>query len=423
MQPVRGAAPIYNLRHMFRIAAATSLVFVCSLNAAEAIPRSEFAERRAKLQKSLDGVMVLFGRDQGTDEVFREFQDTSFLYFTGIEEAGAVLLVSPKEEILFLPKRNDKLEKFTGPKLGPNDSDVKTRTGFSDVQPLERFESRLFKAAEDYYKIYAFNNHAATSKLKTLLPLRQLADAREPIGKLRMKKSPAEIAAIQHATDVTIQAQVAAWKKLQPGAYEYLAGAAFVGSLMEQGCERVAYAPIVGSGPNSTILHYNASTRRMDRGEVVVLDAAAECAGYTSDITRTVPVGGKFSARQREIYSVVLGAQNAAMAAAKPGVPMADLAKIAKKYMDDNGNYGKYFIHGLGHPVGLDVHDLGESRPLEAGDVVTIEPGIYIPEEGIGVRIEDVILITETGYKLMSAALPREIADVERAMAKDAVVR
>ena len=403
---------------MFRLAVTAFLVFVCSLSATEAIPKSEYAERRAKLQKSLDGVMVLFGRDLGTDEVFREFQDTSFLYFTGVEEAGAILLISPKEDVLFLPKRNERAEKFTGPKLGPGDADVKVRTGFSEVQPLERFETRLHKAAEEYYTVYAFPRKPSAAKLKSLLPLRELADAARPVGKLRMKKSPAEIAAIQHATDVTIQAQVAAWKKLQPGAYEYQAGAAFVGSLMEQGCERVAYAPIVGSGPNSTVLHYNSSTRRMDRGEVVVLDAAAECSGYTSDITRTVPVGGKFSARQKQIYEVVLGAQNAAMAAAKPGVSMGDMQKIAKKYMDDHGDLGKYFIHGLGHPVGLDVHDLGDFRPLESGDVVTIEPGIYIPEEGIGVRIEDVILITESGYKLMSAALPREVADVERAMAK-----
>jgi Xaa-Pro aminopeptidase len=408
---------------MRQFLAAATLVYVCSLSAAEAIPKTEYAERRAKLQKSLDGVMVLFGRDQGTDEVFREFQDTSFLYFTGVQEAGAVLLISPKEDVLFLPKRNERLEKFTGPKLGPADSDVKARTGFNDVQPLERFESRLQKAAEDYFTIYALLGHHTSAKLKTLMPLREVVDASRTIGKLRMKKSAAEIAAIQHATDVTVNAQMAAWQRLQPGSYEYQAGAAFVGSLMEQGCERVAYAPIVGSGPNSTVLHYNASTRRMDRGEVVVLDAAAECSGYTSDVTRTVPVGGKFSGRQKEIYSVVLGAQNAAMAAAKPGIAMTELNKIAKKYMDDNGGYGKYFIHGLGHPVGLDVHDLGDLRALEAGDVVTIEPGIYIPEEGIGVRIEDVILITENGNRLMSAALPREIADVERAMAKDAVVR
>ena len=408
---------------MYRFAAATLLVFVCSLSAADAIPRTEYAERRAKLQKSLDGAMVLFSRDQGTDEVFREFQDTSFLYFTGIEEAGAVLLITPKEDVLFLPKRNERLEKFTGPKLGPGDADVKTRTGFGEVQPLERLESRLLKAAADYYTIYALTHHPTTARLKSLLPMREIADASRPIGKLRMKKSAAEISAIQRATDVTIQAQMAAWRKLQPGSFEYQAGAAFVGSLMEQGCERVAYAPIVGSGPNSTVLHYNASTRRMDRGEVVVLDAAAECAGYTSDITRTIPVGGTFSKRQKEIYGVVLGAQNAAIAAAKPGIVMSELQRIAKKYMDDHGEYGKYFIHGLGHPVGLDVHDLGDVRPLEAGDVVTIEPGIYIPEEGIGVRIEDVILITENGNKIMSAALPREIADVERALAKDTVVR
>jgi Xaa-Pro aminopeptidase len=305
---------------------AACLVLVCSLNAADTISKSEYAERRAKLQKSLDGVMVLFGRDQGTDEVFREFQDTSFLYFTGLQEAGAVLLVSPKEQVLFLPKRNERLEKYTGPKLGPSDADVKARTGFDDVEPLERFESRLQKASADYYTVYAFTRHPTTVKLKALLPLREVADASRAVGKLRMKKSAAEIAAIQHATDVTINAQVAAWKRLQPGSFEYQAGAAFVGSLMEQGCERVAYAPIVGSGPNSTVLHYNASTRRMDRGEVVVLDAAAECQGYTSDITRTVPVGGKFSGRQKEIYSVVLGAQNAAMAAAKPGVSMTTAA-------------------------------------------------------------------------------------------------
>ena len=413
---------------MHRFAAAAALVLVClvfvsHLSATEAISKSEYAERRAKLQKTIDGVMVLFGREQGTDEVFREFQDTSFSYFTGLAEAGAILLVTPKEEVLFLPQRNERSEKYTGPKLGPSDPDAKSRTGFGDVQPLEHFEARLHKAADDYFPIYAFTHKPTAAKIKSLLPLREISDAARPVGKLRMKKSPAEIAAIQRATDVTIQAQLAAWKRLQPGAYEYQAGAAFVGSLMEQGCERVAYAPIVGSGPNSTILHYNASTRRMDRGEVVVLDAAAECAGYTSDITRTVPVGGKFSGRQKQIYEIVLGAQNAAMAAAKPGVSMSDLTKIARKYMDDHGDYGKYFIHGLGHPVGLDVHDLGDQRALENGDVVTIEPGIYIPEEGIGVRIEDVILITENGYKLMSAALPREIADVERAMVKDSVVR
>lgn len=396
---------------------------VCALVPAQSIPRAEYGERRAAMQKSLDGMLVLFSRTQGADEVFREFQEPSFWYFTGLEEAGAILLITPKEQVLFLPQRNERAEKYGGARIGPTDPDAKEKTGFTDIQPLERFESRLLKAAEDNLKVYAFTRQPTAAKIRSVLPLRELVDASGPVGKLRMKKSASEIAAVQRATDVSVQSQLAAWKRLQPGAYEYQAGAAFVATLMEQGCERVAYAPIVGSGPNSTILHYNASTRRMDRGEVVVLDAAASCGGYTSDITRTLPVGGKFSERQREVYKMVLGAQNAAFAIAKPGVTMAQMNAAARKYMDEHGGLTKYFIHGLGHPVGLDVHDMGDTRPLAPGDIVTVEPGIYIPEEGLGVRIEDVILITEDGYKLMSAALPRELADVERAMAQNPVVK
>jgi Xaa-Pro aminopeptidase len=190
----------------------------------------------------------------------------------------------------------------------------------------------------------------------------------------------------------------------------------------------VAYSPIVGSGPNSTILHYSANQRRMDRGEVVVMDAAAQCDDYASDITRTVPVGGKFTARQREIYQIVLGAQKAAISALKPGVRMAGpgdtLTKIARDYMNAHGRdqhgepLGKYFIHGLGHQVGLQVHDPGVDGPLEAGMVVTIEPGIYISEESIGVRIEDVVLVTENGARVLSAALPKEADEIEKAVAK-----
>jgi Xaa-Pro aminopeptidase len=196
---------------------------------------------------------------------------------------------------------------------------------------------------------------------------------------------------------------------------------------LEHGCE-VAYSPIVGSGPNGVVLHYSANQRRMDNGEVVVLDAAAECDSYASDITRTVPVGGKFSARQREIYLVVLGAQKAAIAALKPGVRLSGegdtLTKLAKDYMDAHGKdlhgegLGKYFVHGLGHQIGLQVHDPNLNGPLEAGMVVTIEPGIYIEEEGIGVRIEDVVLVTENGAKVLSAALPREPDEIEKAVAK-----
>ncbi len=202
-----------------------------------------------------------------------------------------------------------------------------------------------------------------------------------------------------------------------------------VETYQELGCERSAYAPIVGSGPNSTVLHYMSNRRRMDAGEVMVMDVGAECSDYASDVTRTVPANGKFTARQREIYEIVLGAQKAAMAAVKPGMKMRgegkSLQQIAYDYINSHGQdlhgepLGKYFTHGLGHHVGLDVHDASDSNaPLKAGMVITIEPGIYIPEENIGVRIEDTVLVTETGSKNLSGALPREADEVERLVAK-----
>jgi Xaa-Pro aminopeptidase len=162
----------------------------------------------------------------------------------------------------------------------------------------------------------------------------------------------------------------------------------------------------------------------MDAGEVLLMDVGAECGMYAADITRTVPVNGKFSARQREIYEIVLAAQRAAIAAVRPGMTLAktgekSLYKIAYDVIEAKG-YGKYFTHGLGHHIGLEVHDPGPPEtPLEAGMVITIEPGIYIPEESLGVRIEDMVLVTPTGGELLSKALPREPEAVEKAMRHD----
>jgi len=162
----------------------------------------------------------------------------------------------------------------------------------------------------------------------------------------------------------------------------------------------------------------------MDAGEVIVIDAAAKCGGYTSDITRTLPVNGKFTPRQREIYQIVYGAQQAVIDAIKPGLPFADLTRIAKEYIDKQGKdkqgkpLSKYLPHGVSHPVGLDVHDPTVlNGKLEPGMVITVEPGLYIPEENIGIRIEDVILVTEKGATIMSSALPRGADEVEKALA------
>ncbi len=383
-----------------------------------AIPQTEYAERRVKLQKDLDGAVVLFGWTEGPDEPYRTFQHSSFYYLTGFEEPGAILLVTAKSETLFLQPHNERRERYNGKRLAASDAGAMQQTGFREVLGVGKFESRLSKALEDAGPIYALLNDPSTPKLQALAPMREVKEASRLIAALRMTKSAAEISAIQYATDVSAKAHLAAWKRVQAGNYEYNAASVFTQALTDAGCERHSYEPIFGSGPNSVVLHYNANHRKMDQGEMIVIDAAASCGGYASDITRSMPVGGKFNERQRQVYEVVLGAQKAAIAALKPGVTMAELTAIAKKYMEEHGGYGKYFVHGIGHHVGLDVHDLSMPGPLQAGAVVTVEPGIYIPEENIGVRIEDVLLVTKDGSKLMSAQLPKEAAEIEKAMAR-----
>ena len=185
----------------------------------------------------------------------------------------------------------------------------------------------------------------------------------------------------------------------------------------QRGSRRTAYDSIVGSGPNSTILHYPRSERVMRDGELILMDMAVEYAHYATDITRTLPVNGRFTPEQRKIYDIVLRAQDAALALAKPGATFEDLDRAARKVIDDAG-YGDYFIHGLGHFVGLDVHDAGAyHEKLEPGMVLTLEPGIYIPEKSLGVRIEDEIVITETGARFLTGGLPRKADDIEQWMA------
>jgi len=411
-----------------RVLAAVLLVAPLWLPLQAKLPLDEFKGRRANLRNSLDGVLVLFGRVEGRDEVFRVTEEPNFYYLTGWNQPGARLLITPTHELLFLPHHNERAERFQGRRSSAEDADIHALTGFEEVRPIEKFEYELDQALSEYDKLYAPLGQSATEKLKALYPFREISDAVPLVTKLRVKKSAAELAAIQHATDVSVEAHRAAWKRMAPGLAEYQIAAVLWSTYIESGCEGVAYSPIVGSGPNSTILHYSTNQRRMDRGEVVVMDAAAQCDDYASDITRTVPVAGKFTPRQREIYQIVLGAQKAAIAALKPGARMAgpgeSLTKIARDYMDAHGKdkhgepLGKYFIHGLGHQVGLDVHDPGVDGPLEAGMVVTIEPGIYIPEESIGVRIEDTVLVTDHGAKVLSAALPKEADEIEKAVAK-----
>jgi len=403
-----------------------------SLMATGISPR-EYQERRTELRKSLDGVMVLFGAEDPDDLHTSFFQESNFLYLSGWREPGAVMLLTQQTEILFLPPRDLRTELYTGRKLDAADPDAPKQTGFERVMPKSALESAFLKVLGTAPRVYTLPEDASGRKLKSLAVLHGEADAAQAIARLRMVKSAAEIELIAKATDATVAAHLAGWKKTHPGVWEYEIAASMTNVYFERGCERNAYAPIVGSGPNSVILHYAANHRRLDSGEIVVADVGAECSDYATDVTRTVPAGGKFTARQRELYEVVLGAQKAAIAAIKPGMRLRGdvstsqqtLNQIAYDYINTHGHdlhgqpLGKYFVHGLGHYVGLDVHDPGDpTAPLTVGTVLTIEPGVYIPEENIGIRIEDIVVVTEAGCRVLSAALPREIGDIEKLVGK-----
>ena len=411
-----------------------------------------YAERRARLLKQVDAPVVLFGYTgkESNTEVARFEQEENFYYLTGHNEEGAALLLVPDQraggnypgphQVLFLPAHNAKAERWNGPRLSPTDADVRERTGFADVQPFDGLRAELGKLATISPRLYTMVAGATEAGyphrqiwnawVRAALPQAQLEGVEGRIGAMRQIKSAGEIAFLTRAIEVSVDAQLEAMKMMRPGIYEYQVAAKMRDAHRSEGCLDEAYAPIVGSGFFSTVLHYDAIDRKIGDGDVVVLDVACQQDGYAADITRTLPANGQFTPRQREIYEIVLAAQNAALAATKPGMTLArsgpnSLHKIAADYIDSHGkdrgghSLGQYFIHGLGHHLGLNVHDAGDhDRPLEPGMVITLEPGIYIPEENLGVRIEDDVLITEAGAKLLTARLPRTIAEIEALMEK-----
>ncbi len=413
------------MNHIRRAVAALALG---SLALTAQIPQREYRSRREAARQSLDGaVLVLFGRTAGEMEEHSPaaMQEPNFRYLTGWIRPGAILLLSPAREILFLPGHNPDREKYTGPQPAASDPDIRAVTGFEEVLPVGQFESQLAKALESSARLATLLREPYLTRLKSLAPLRELADAENKLGPLRAKKSAAEIALIERSTDVGVEAHRAAWRRIAPGLFEYQVAATTTSLMLERGCEGNAYSPIVASGPQATALHYSENARLMQAGELLLMDVGSECGGYATDITRTVPVSGAFTARQRELYEIVLGAQQAAIAAVKPGVTMAQLNQIARDYLDGHGRdlnggpLGRYLTHRISHGVGLEVHDYPlaySTDPLQAGMAITIEPGLYIPEEKTGIRIEDTLLVTGDGSRNLSAALPREPGEIERAM-------
>lgn len=406
------------------------LILFALVAAAQTVTLQEFAQRREQLRANLpDSVIVLWAYAPGPEMHDRNgfFQEANFFYLSGWNQPHAAMLLCSscpqgEREIIFLPKRNARREIYDGPMVAPGDTGDKARTGFALVLPDEQLEQRILKAMGHATQIYTlFDGHEAA--LSKLAPLRTVKDVRASITALRVKKSDAELSILQKAIDASIAAHFESWKATRPGLHEYEVSARMQQAYFALGCERNAYAPIVGSGPNSVILHYNQNKRKMDSGDVLLMDVGGEYSMYAADITRTIPVNGKWTPRQRQIYDLVLGAQNAVIAAAKPGVMLKDLTQVARDWFNNQGKgpedkpWGDYLLHGVSHHIGLDVHDpYDPTLPLAEGNVITVEPGLYLAAEKIGIRIEDMIVITKDGARVLTSALPKDAAAIERGM-------
>jgi Xaa-Pro aminopeptidase len=445
-----------------RVSAVACFLFA-ALSVAPALEKQSAADyhaRRIALANELNGgVAILFAAEEPVLDFDPYRQDSDFYYLTGWNEPGAALLiVGPADatehqgqparareykEILFLPTRNLRLERYTGAKMDASTPAVARATGVDNVEPMTNFAGDLNKLIEDDRRLVLnvwMQPHvkAAESLLEfTAATLGMTAPEPKDVTTLTMPlrelKDAGEIELLKKASAASIAGQREMMKAVKHGETERAVAGAMTASWYRQGCERPSYAPIVGTGINSTILHYSENVRSIEDGDVVVVDAACEYSMYASDITRTVPANGHFTARQREIYNVVLGAQKAAIDAFVVGKSKINdfshrdpdtLDAVAYNYINTHGKdlhgqpLGKYWLHGLGHMVGIDVHDPAQyPAVLKPGMVFTIEPGIYIPEEKLGVRIECDFLVMPNGKLLdLDADLPHTAEEVEAAM-------
>jgi Xaa-Pro aminopeptidase len=404
------------------------------------VPPEVLQARRTRFVEALKGVPAIVTssrlRDMDgeypQDSDYRESND--FFYLTGIEAPGGWLVVNGGGEakvVLFLPPRSPEMERWTGPKLGPG-FEARSQTGLEDVRSLEMLggalEAWFGRGAEGrggpLYLSLGDPKHGLA--LDSLLgrPGIEALDAGVVLGELRLVKDEEELRRLRRAMDITMEAHREVWRVAKPGLAEYQLEATLEYVFRAQGAERVGFPSIVGSGPNSTVLHYDRNRRVLLDGDLVVVDIGAEFGYLTADITRTFPAGGTFTPRQKALYDLVLGARDAAVAAVRPGITTSDLGRVAQVYFREHSgdlcgqeSCLRFFIHGLSHWLGMDVHDVGgRSTPLAPGMVLTIEPGLYLPDEGVGIRIEDDVLVTETGCEVLTVALPRTTAEIEAAM-------
>lgn len=426
--------------------------------------------RREALRKLLpDSTCAVFfanpERQRANDTKYLYHQDPNFYYLTGLTEPNAVLIIfkTPQtfydsittNELIFIQTRNISEEVWTGKRLGIDG--VKKQLGFSDVFYNNQFADfkvdfgkfRTVYHLEFYDDVRDNKNDRGDLfslikhfKLKTSEYKRKNTEdftLQGWMATLREIKQAEELALMRKAIDMTCKAQAEVMRALVPGMKEYQAQAVVEYMFTKEGSEYVGYNSIVGGGENSCILHYETNRKKLDNGDMLVMDAGAEYHGYTADVTRTLPVDGKFSEQEKAIYNIVLEAQEAGIKACKAGAEFRASHKAAvnviQKRLKELGiiknesDYMKYFFHGTSHYLGLDVHDAGNYGKLTPGNIITVEPGIYIPAGSdcdpkwwnIGVRIEDDILITSGDPEVLSGSLPKKVEEIEALMQEESL--
>ncbi|MGI9014326.1 MAG: aminopeptidase P N-terminal domain-containing protein [Phycisphaerales bacterium] len=403
-----------------------------------AIPLKEFASRRESVLKSLKGAIGLLYAGEVASPLHDAFHaDPHFVYLTGIDdEPGAALLLDPTNPVkdrtamLFFKPLDPELAKWDGlrPEINTSLRDALGFKSISRTPALPRFlrdAARRSKRLACLHQI-AVHTQPVSKDLQTFrkvaerIPGCAIEDHTELLAQMRSVKSSAEVRMLQKAVDITAAGYTAVLENMQPGMSEFDIQQLLEHAYKTNGSRGTQYGTIVGSGLNATVLHYRANNQPLEDGQLVCIDSAAGYCGYSADVTRTFPVNGRFTERQREVYDIVLKAQLAAIRAVKPGATFHQIDKAARDIITKAG-FADFFIHGIGHHLGLEVHDItpvDAKHALKPGAVITIEPGIYLPDEQLGVRIEDDILVTTNGSKNLSVAIPKKADEIEAAMSR-----
>lgn len=420
------------------------------------LPKEEFGERRTRVfaQMQPNSALLIFSeieKRRNNDCTYPFRQDSYFWYLTGFNEPNAALLLLKTEQaekaIIFLRPRDPLLETWNGRRLGVEHAPQQLNV--NEAYSIEEFATVLPKILKNLTALYYVPKiHTWGDKLvaESAVSFNEILDWRPILSEMRLIKSPNEIRLMQQAGQITALGHIKAMQTTRPNRFEYEIESEILHEFNRHCARFPSYNSIVAGGNNACILHYTENDRPLNDGDLVLIDAGCEFAMYAGDITRTFPVNGKFSQPQREIYELVLKAQKRAIELLVPGNSIKqandEVIRIKTQGLVDLGilkgdvdtlieqqAYRQFYMHGLGHWLGLDVHDVGsygqdKQRILEIGMVITVEPGIYISEnadvpeqyKGIGVRIEDNLLMTEYGNKILTAAAPKEIADIENLM-------